>query len=185
MNMIRIILENGHEISVPKGTTLEQILKDLSSQEVGNEPKSPALLAVVNGKLRELWAPLNADANVRFLTLEHQDGYRTYIRTLNFLFLYSAEEVLGREAQVRIKQAISGGTYCEISRGDRTGVTEKETEALLEAMRRHVTEDLPIRKRPYPIDEAMDLVHAHAHVAIDCFLTHNDTPSAASPRLVR
>ncbi|MCR5005298.1 MAG: nucleoside kinase [Clostridiales bacterium] len=160
--MIHIILEDGQEVSVPKGTTLEQILEDLSSQEtkVDNEPKSPALLAVVNGKLRELWAPLNADANVRFLTLEHQDGYRTYIRTLNFLFLYSAEEVLGKEAEVRIKQAISGGTYCEISRGERTGVTEEETQALLEAMRRHVAEDLPIRKKPYPIDEAMDLFEA-------------------------
>ncbi len=153
MKMIHIILESGHEMDVPERTTLEGILAQMPQDQ---RTQSPELLALVNGKFKELWTPLTADAKVRFLTLEDQDGFRTYNRTLNFLFIYSAKEVLGPEARVRIKHSISGGTYCEVGRGDQTGVTEEETRAIDACMRRHVDERMPIRKRPYPMDEAMD-----------------------------
>ena len=155
MNMIHITLNNGQELSVPEGTTLEQLLAQIHKDDT-QEVQSPELLAVVNGKLRELWFSLTSDANIRFLTLEDQDGYRTYIRTLNFLFVHSAEEVLGVDVRIRIKHSIPGGTYCEIYRGGVNGVTEEETRQILTVMLQHVEEDLPIRKRPYPLDEAMD-----------------------------
>ena len=159
MNMIHITLNNGQELAVTEGTTLEQLLAQIHKDDT-QDVQSPELLAVVNGKLRELWVPLTGDANIRFLTLEDQDGYRTYIRTLNFLFVHSAEEVLGSDVRIRIKHSIPGGTYCEIYRNGVNGVTEEETRQILTAMLQHVEEDLPIRKKPYPLDEAMDFFEA-------------------------
>ncbi|MFQ9798400.1 MAG: hypothetical protein ACLR23_05155 [Clostridia bacterium] len=79
------------------------------------------MMAKVNGKLRELPFQLDEDCSVEFLDMEHPDGYRVYRRTVYYLFIRSAHEVLGRQIQIKIRHSIGHGSYCEIWRRKRGG----------------------------------------------------------------
>lgn len=107
--MIQVTI-NQETFEVTKGTTLEQIARKVQ------KPGEPIiLLAYEDGKLKELFQPLETDCYIRFVTLSEQAGYMAYKRTAMFMFLKACEDVLGKGAadDIAIKYSIGNSTFCE------------------------------------------------------------------------
>lgn len=146
---VKIGTAEGEVRDFPCGTTLLAI-----SREYEGRYPSPILAARVNGELRELTYALTEDATLEFLDLGTDDGQRIYVRSLSFLLVRAAEDVLPG-ARVSIEHSLGNGLYIEVH-GTRP-LTEENVVALERRMRELVEEDLPFRKRRLPLTEAQEL----------------------------
>lgn len=134
-----------------RGTTLLAL-----SREYEGQFASPIVAAWVNGELRELTAPLSEDATVEFIDLSSDDGQRIYIRSLSFLLIRAAQDVLPG-SRVSIEHSLGNGLYVEIH-GERP-LTEEDVAALERHMRELVAADLPIKKERLPLAQARELFY--------------------------
>ena len=143
-------LPDGRIFEAPPGTPLEEIMCAASSAG------APLIVAaVVNGKLRELTIPLNADADVAPISIAGTDGMRIYRRSLVFLLVAAAAEAFP-EAEVFVEHSGStGGYYCEV-RG-REPFTQAELQKIETRMREITAEDARFVKSEVPLHEAAEL----------------------------
>ena len=140
----------------PKGTTLCMI-----SKEVEKELDAPVMLAMVNGKLKELRkCPKDGDT-VEFVTVKSENGIRTYRRGMVLVFLKAVYTVLGSRGleKVRIEHSIGNGIYGEFE-GNALPTAENLAKIKME-MERLVAADLPFEKRVVNTEEAKEIFRRH------------------------
>lgn len=142
---------DGRIFEAPPGTPLADILRVADGLA---DP--PVVAAVINRKLRELTAPLTADAEVIPVSHSDTDGARIYRRSLTFLLVTAAAEVFP-EAEVFIEHAAStaAGYFCEV-RG-REPFSQAELQKIEARMRAIVAQDEPFVKTQVPVQQAMEL----------------------------
>ena len=122
------------------------------------ESEAPLVAAVIDGKLRELTYPINADSSVLPITLRVSDGGRIYRRSLVLLMTTALNE-LWPDVHVNVNYAVyDGGFYCELM--NRAPLTIDEVAQLEAKMREIVAENNPITKRTVSLDEARELFAA-------------------------
>ena len=101
----------GKEREYQEGTNLFNI-----SKEVVAEYAHPIMLAMVNGRLKELRkTPKDGDV-VEFVTRDTANGFRAYCRGMILVFIKALYKVLGADQleRVRIEHAIGNGIYGEL-----------------------------------------------------------------------
>lgn len=153
--MITITID-GVQKEYPEGITFEEIAKEY-------QPKYDNMIALVleNGKIRELIKKASKDCELSFLTLKDNIGHKAYVRTGLMILVKAVNDVLGPEkvGRVKVEFAIGQGYYCSVK------MDEKLTGEQVKKIRRRMMElteaDLPITKKSYPIDEAMEIFHEH------------------------
>ena len=82
-------LPDGRVLEGPRGATLEAFIQ---AAELPADQRVVA--ALMNGRLRELCFPLTEDADLAPVTTATNDGSRIYRRSLSFLMIAAAAEVL-------------------------------------------------------------------------------------------
>lgn len=140
-----------------EGTSLLDI-----SQDVAAEYASPIMLAMVNGKLKELRKSPKDGDEVEFVTMETENGIRTYRRGIILVFMKALYKVLGTKGleKVRIEHTIGNGIYGELE-GDVTACAD--TLALVkQEMERIVAADLPFDKRVVNTEDARKIFREHS-----------------------
>ncbi len=143
-------LADGRAFEGPKGAPLEAFIEAANLQTEGR-----VVAALVNGRLRELSQPLTNDADLVPIDTAHSDGSRIYRRSLCFLMIAAAQEVLpGRTITIHHSMPY-GGYYCECDNGQR--LTDPELNALQARMEQLVAADLPIAQVRVPLSEALSL----------------------------
>jgi uridine kinase len=142
---------DGRIFEAPPGTPLADILRVADGLA-----DSTVVAAVINRKLRELTAPLTADADVILVSHSDTDGARIYRRSLTFLLVTAAAEVFP-EVEVFIEHAAStaAGYFCEV-RG-REPFSQAELPKIEARMREIVAQDEPFVKTQVPVQQAMEL----------------------------
>ncbi|MBQ8633829.1 MAG: nucleoside kinase [Lachnospiraceae bacterium] len=139
-----------------EGTSLFEI-----SKKVEAEYAAPIMLAMVNGKLKELRkTPKDGDV-VEFVTMETENGIRTYRRGIILVFMKALYKVLGSKGleKVRIEHTIGNGIYGELE-GD--VILCADTFALVkQEMERIVAADMPFDKRVVNTEEAQKIFREH------------------------
>lgn len=116
--------------------------------------KSAIVGAIVNNELKELWKTIEKDSTVRFIDLTTSYGNRFYSRSLAFVFIIAAKEVL-KECRVTVEHSLSKGFYCEVHYEE--PLTEDIVRKIEAKMRELVELDLPFEKRELPTEEARKL----------------------------
>lgn len=139
---------NGRVMEGPRGTPIEEFIL---AADLPAEPRVVASL--MNGHLRELCFPLQEDADLVPITTATNDGARIYRRSLSFLMIVAAAEVLPGQVITVLHSMPFGGYYCERDNGRR--LTDDELSALSRRMRELVEADLPIDNVRLPLDEAL------------------------------
>lgn len=109
------ILNNNITVTVPKGVTLLEIEKNYNK-----EAKNKILAASIDNEIRELSMPLSRSCSVEFLDITNDNGFRVYQRSVSFLMICAAKEILGKKTKVFIKHSINKNYYCEIPEIDLT-----------------------------------------------------------------
>ncbi|MBP3569523.1 MAG: nucleoside kinase [Lachnospiraceae bacterium] len=139
-----------------EGTSLLAISKDVAA-----EYTSSIMLAMVNGKLMELRKTPKDGDEVEFVTLNTENGIRTYRRGIILVFMKALYKVLGTKGleKVRIEHTIGNGIYGELE-GD--VLAGEETFLLVkQEMERIVAADIPFDKRVVNTEEAQKIFREH------------------------
>ena len=79
----------GQTREYPEGTALSVVAGDFQDNY-----KNRIAVAVVNGKIKELFKRVSSDAEVSFLTLKDSVGHKAYARSAIMLMLKSFEDVV-------------------------------------------------------------------------------------------
>lgn len=155
---MKIRLE-GKEVEVRSGMTYLELAKEQQDRYAHE-----IVLAVENGKMRELFREIKEDAAVEFLTTGHTDGYKTYKRSATLLLLKSIYDVAGMEAVsgIKVHFSVSEGYYCT-SRNHK--VDEHFLQDVEQRMKELAEQDLPIVKKSIPVEEAIE--HFTRHGMLD------------------
>ena len=163
-------LPDGRIYEAPPGTPLGDILA-VASADQAFSPAAPVVAAIVQGRLRELHAPLAGDADVTPVLVTDVDGARIYRRSLAFLLVAAAAEVFP-EAEVMVEHSAPtvGGYFCSV-RG-RAPFSRQDLRALEGRMREIVAADEPITKSSTPIAQAIALFHDRGEIDKARLLAH-------------
>ncbi len=149
MNITLRIKNNGRRISVPVGSTLEEVFA-LSGLEMPLGPVS----ARINNKVQGLRYRFYNSKDVEFLDLHSPSGLRVYVRSL-FLVMAKAVEDIFPGGRLIISAPIKGGTFCELKIG--RPVSQSDVEALEKQMHMIVEADMRIHRVQCPIEEAIEM----------------------------
>lgn len=135
----------------------EGILLEAIADEYQDKYDNLIALVIVNGKIRELSKKLKADCELKFITLKDTIGHATYVRTALMIMAKAVEDVVGKEnlTKLKVDYSIGHGYYCS-TEGNFT-VDEALAADVNKRMREIVDAGIEIEKRPYHIDEAMEL----------------------------
>lgn len=147
------VMINGAIRQYDKGTTFENIVREY-------QPKYDYSIALVyfNGKMRELSKRLERDGAISFITTSDNSGYNAYVRTAQMMLVKAASEVLGdscRDSHIKIEFSLGNACFCSILGGIRS--TPELAAKLEDRMHAYVERNIPIIKKTYPIDDAIEL----------------------------
>ena len=147
------IMISGAIRQYDKGTTFESIVKEY-------QPKYNYSIALVyfNGKMRELSKRLERDGALSFITTSDSAGHNAYVRTAQMMLVKAASEILGetgKNPHVKIEFSLDNACYCSVLGGIRvnTELARKIEERMMEIAEKNI----PIIKKNYPIDDAIEL----------------------------
>ena len=145
---VKIILPDGSAKEYAAGTTLGEVVKQLS-----NSLAKKVLAANVNGELTDLREELVDGSEVAFLTFEEDGGKHTLRHTASHI-LAQAVKRLWPEAKLAIGPAIDKGFYYDIDM-EHT-LTPEDLGKIEKEMSRIVKENLPITKSVMSRQEAIE-----------------------------
>jgi uridine kinase len=140
-------------LEAPVGTRLEAYIRAAEPFRARLED-APVLAAVVDGRLRELTAPVEHDVRVQPVTMRSSDGMRIYRRSLVFLLVTAVRELFpDRNCKVVVEHALpNSGFYCRLM--GREPFSEADLAQVKARMLEIVAADEPIGKVKVPLEEA-------------------------------
>jgi len=150
---VQITLPDGRAFNGPKNAPAEAFILKADLKLTGR-----VVAVLINGRLRELSTPLMRDSHLVPVTMADSDGVRIYRRSLSFLMIAAAAEILPNDTVTVHHSMPFGGYYCERNGGRK--LTEQELNSLRSRMRQLVEEDLPISRVRVPLEEALELFRA-------------------------
>lgn len=153
--MVTITID-GEKKQYPKGTRYEEIAKEYQHLH-----KDMIALVIENGKIRELIKTAQKDCELSFVTISNDIGHKTYVRTAIMTLVKAVYDVLGKEnvRKVKVEFAIGQGYYCRVKMDEK--LTNYQVKKIGRRMNELVEQDLPITKKSYPIDDAMEIFHSN------------------------
>lgn len=135
-------------------TTLETL-----SKQYKHMCNSDIVAAMVNNELSELKEKAVDNSYIEFIDLTNQDGMRIYQRSMSFLLIYAAREVLG-ECKVLVEHSIGRSYYCEIHQQG-LELNDDIIDKIEKKMNEIVKKDVPIEKVSVNMDEAISILEAN------------------------
>ena len=153
--MVKVTID-GKDEEYAIGTTYRKIADDYQDS-VG----TPIILAMINGKLRELQKKLSDDCELKFVTTKDHIGFETYKRTVCLVLLRAIYDVAGRENidKVMIHYSVGNGYYFTME--GKASLDQGFLDKVKAQMHKLADECTPVGKRSINTDEAVALFHKH------------------------
>ncbi|MFA3782094.1 threonine--tRNA ligase [Melioribacteraceae bacterium 4301-Me] len=107
-NKIKIKFPDGSEKEFDKGITAFEVAK-LISDRLAEE----ALVAKINGELKDLYSKINNDASLQILTFNDAEGQHTYWHSTSHLMAHAIQSIYP-EAKFGVGPAIENGFYYDV-----------------------------------------------------------------------
>lgn len=137
LNTIEVFVKGKGSYRVVSGITLGEFCDQLD-----NDLDYPAVAAIIDNHLRDVYFPLDRDCEVEMVDLTSDAGLKIYRRSVVFLMIKASWDLFpGRK--LMIKHSLSNGLYCEFLDG---ASTIQEIEMISRRMEELVAQDLPINR---------------------------------------
>lgn len=147
MANVNVTLKDGSAREFPAGTSFLEIAKSLN-QKLGKQ----ALLAVVNGKNKDLSDTLMEDATVEFITPDSKEGLHAIRHTASHVMAQAIQHLFPG-VKFAIGPAIDNGFYYDLD-SDHV-FTPDDLRAIEKEMARIVKQNLPLVRSEVPRKEAL------------------------------
>jgi len=146
---IEVKLPDGAVREYEAGATIEDVAGSISQGLRKN-----AIAGKVNGKVVDVYAPLNENAAVEIVTVDSADGLEVYRHSTAHLMAQAIKRIYG-DANVKlgIGPVIEDGFYYDIDMEQ--SITPEDLTKIEKEMEKIVKEDLAIRRRVVSRDEAI------------------------------
>ncbi|SHJ87447.1 uridine kinase [Caminicella sporogenes DSM 14501] len=163
---IFITLNDGTKFEVDKGITLEKLI-DFTNYE----SKALIVAAKVNNLLRELNYEVVEDSHIEFIDLTTTDGQRIYKRSLSFVFIRAAMEILP-DCRVSVEHSLSKGLYCEIHY--ERPINEEDVKKIEKRMKEIIDKNVPFKKETISKEEARKIFRKYKMEAKEKLLEYRE-----------
>ncbi|MDO4187845.1 MAG: nucleoside kinase [Lachnospiraceae bacterium] len=143
---------SGREYEYKRGTTYEEIAKDVQSQY-----DAKIILADVDGKYQELNKLIASDVDVEFVTMADKPGYKVLRRTMMMILFKAINDLYGDNNIDRVKSefAIGKGIFCTVEGSVK--VDDKFVSEVKSKMQEIIDADTPIVKTSYKLADAIKI----------------------------
>ena len=151
MSQIKITFPDGAVREYPVGTTTEDIAGSISTGL-----KKNAIAGKVNGKVVDVYAPINEDAKVEIVTVDSEDGLEVYRHSTAHLMAQAIKRIYkDANLQLGIGPVIEDGFYYDIDLD--VSLTPEDLVKIEKEMSKIVSENLEIRRREVSREEAIKI----------------------------
>ncbi len=144
---IRVRLPDGSAKEVEPGTTAGEV-----AAAIGKRLAKAAVAAEVDGRAVDLSTPLTRDCSLRILTADTPEGLEILRHSASHVMAQAVKRLFG-PVRLAIGPATEDGFYYDMDTP--RPLTAEDLEAIEAEMKRIVEEDLPVRRRELPRDEAV------------------------------
>ena len=142
-------VNNGQQVQVEAGSTLEEILKGIHLPRLGD-----VVAAKVNNVTRGLDYTVYQSKDIEFLDITNPSGLRTYTRSLLFVMGYAIKQ-LYPDGDYCIEAPVSNGYYCRLKLG--RPFEEDDLQALKACMDEVIASNLPFERNVKHTEEVIAL----------------------------
>lgn len=122
MDKIKITFPDGNVKEFEQGISAFKIAESISPRLV-----KEALAVELNGTIKDLYAPINSDASIRFLTFDDDKGKEVYWHSTSHLMAHAIQDIYP-EAKFGVGPAIENGFYYDIDINSK--LTEEDLKAI-------------------------------------------------------
>ncbi len=156
MDLVRVTIHGVCEI-YEKGTSFA----DIKSRHQKEYPYE-IILVRADGKLRELFKTVQDDCVLEFVTLQDNDGHKTYTRGMILLMLRAFDVVVNQRYrwQIRVEHSIGAGLFCEFFPESGEPLSDILDKVKAE-MKNLIEKDIPFHKTTIGTTEAAQLFHEY------------------------
>ncbi|MCX7797568.1 MAG: threonine--tRNA ligase [Melioribacter sp.] len=149
MEIVKIKFPDGSQKEYPKGITPLEIAQSISSRLA-----EEALVAKINGTVKDLSTKINDDAEIAIMTFEDKEGRETYWHSTSHLMAH-AIQTLFPEAKFGVGPAIDSGFYYDVDID--TKLTEEDLVKIENKMLEITKQKNPFIRRELSKAEAVEL----------------------------
>lgn len=149
MEKIKITFPDGFVKEFDRGTTTEDIAGSISSSL-----KKKAIAGKVNGKLIDLYLPIEEDASIEIITLDSEEGLDIYRHSSAHLLAHAIHRLYSG-TKFGIGPVIQDGFYYDMDLHE--NFTPEELGKVEQEMKKISDENLPIRRKVISRDEALKI----------------------------
>lgn len=145
-----MMLKDGSVRQYPEGTTIADIVKDISMKLAKS-----AVAAQVNGRTVDLSTKLHEDCQLNILTFDDEEGKKVFWHTSSHIMAQAVKRLFP-DAKLSIGPAIDNGFYYDFD--VEKPFSPDDLQAIEEEMNRIVKEDLPLERFVLPREQAIEFV---------------------------
>jgi threonyl-tRNA synthetase len=147
MQEISIKLPDGSTQKVPMGTSALEV-----AERIGKRLARDAVAAEVDGRVVDVYLPLEHDCRLRILTPRDEETLEIFRHTTSHLLAHAVTELFPG-VRIGIGPVIDEGFYYDFDKG--TPFTAEDLERIEKKMTELVRADFPVRRVEMPKDEAV------------------------------
>ncbi|MGO4372458.1 TGS domain-containing protein, partial [Paenibacillus sp. MCAF20] len=148
---IQVTFPDGAVREYEAGTTVEEVAGSISSGL-----KKNAIAGKINGKVVDVYTPIESDSAIEIVTVESADGLEVYRHSTAHLMAQAIKRIYGDTAvKLGIGPVIEDGFYYDIDMEQ--SLTPEDLVKIEKEMEKIVQQNLDIRRRVVSRAEALDI----------------------------
>ena len=149
--MINVELKDGSKIEVKEGSTILEVVKQISEGLARN-----SLAGKVNGEVMDLRTPIKESCKLEILTFDNEEGKKAFWHTTSHIMAQAVKRIYGDSAKLTIGPSIDNGFYYDFD--VEKPFTEDDLSKIEEEMKKIVKENLELTRYTLPRSEAIKLM---------------------------
>ncbi|MCC3144853.1 threonine--tRNA ligase [Halanaerobium sp. Z-7514] len=152
MSEVKITLPDGSEKNYDSGVTVEEI-----AYSIGSGLGRDAIAGVVDGKKVDVYYEIEADAELSIITIDSEEALEVIRHTASHVMAQAVKRLYDN-VQVAIGPDIEDGFYYDFDLEE--SFNQDSLEKIEAEMQKIIDEDLEVRRKELPREEAIDLMEA-------------------------
>ncbi len=146
---------NGRPMSCEAGMTLQELAVQYDEQT----DDWPAIVAKVDGVVKELWHSVTEKCEIRLCTYQDLEGKKAYVRGITMIMLKAFYKEVPKDQfeKITVENSLDTGYYCTLSGG--VEITDELLAKIEKRMRKYVNDDVVFDKKTMSVEKAIRLFH--------------------------